>query len=40
MNDHGGHGEERFAKDCAEHLIDAVLTSVTNVHRHLGTGAV
>ena len=38
MNDHGGHGEERFAKDCAEHLIDAVLTCVTNVHRHLGQG--
>jgi GxxExxY protein len=35
---HRGHGEERFIKDCGEHLIDAVLTCVTNVHRHLGPG--
>ena len=38
MNNHGEHGEERLVKDCAEHLIDAVLTCVTNVHRHLGPG--
>ena len=38
MNHHGGHGEERFIKDCGEHLIDAVLTCVINVHRHLGPG--
>jgi GxxExxY protein len=38
MIDHEGHGEVTVLKDCEEHLIDAVLTCVTNVHRNFGPG--
>jgi GxxExxY protein len=38
MNDHGRHGEAPPPKDCEEQLINAVLTCLTNVHRHLGAG--